>query len=225
MNPSNRKLTNAQVLEIRTQFRDGAQQKILAIRFGVGPTSIAGIIRGDHYKDVPWPPSLSSSKGQRSLSDFPDYKFDSDGNVYSYKRNKKYGKKMRLWLSKKKYFMVPIRDSHGKQRLCRVNRIICMVFNGPPPSPRHQARHLNGDRIDNRAVNLAWGTQSQNELDKRKHGTNQVGEKVSSSKLTEDVVRKIRNSKQSSRKLAVKYGVSQPTILNVINRKTWKHVQ
>jgi len=224
MNSVNRKLTNEQVLAIRTKFRDGAKQKSIGLQFGVNQTCISGIITGKTYKDVGWPPSLSSGQDRRSLPEYPGYEFDADGNAYSYKYNKRYGKIMRLWPNHKGYLTVPLVTANGKHKNLRVNRIICLLFNGPPPTPEHQARHMNGAEADNRAVNLKWGTPRQNSLDKAKHGTNPVGEKVSSSKLTEDMVKAIRASNQSSRKLAVKYGVSQPAIVHIINRKTWKHI-
>jgi hypothetical protein len=224
-NSVNRKLTNKQVLEIRTQFRDGVLQKVIGTKFGISQGNVSSIVIGLHYKDAPWPPSLSSNEDRRSLPDFPGYEFDNKGNAFSFKYNKRYGKKKRLWPdSKKGYLMVPLIDKNGKQHNKRVNRIICTLFNGPPPTIKHQAMHLNGMKTDNRAVNLVWGTQSENELDKKKHGTNPVGEKVRNSKLTENIVRQIRSSNESSHKLAIKYNVSQPNILNVIHRRTWKHV-
>lgn len=54
-----------------------------------------------------------------------------------------------------------------------VHRMVCTEFHGPPPLGT-EVRHLNGIKTDNRAVNLAWGTHSENERDKFGHGTRQV---------------------------------------------------
>jgi hypothetical protein len=51
-----------------------------------------------------------------------------------------------------------------------VHRLLCIAFHGDPPTPTHQARHLNGVRTDNRVDNLAWGTPSQNVQDMLRHG-------------------------------------------------------
>ena len=120
--------------------------------------------------------------------------------------------------------MVPLHTPEFKQYSVRVNRIICTLFNGPPPTPEHQARHLNGIKTDNRAVNLAWGTQRQNEVDKDRYGERHRGERMLNSKLTESIVKEIRTSLDSSRVLAKRYGVSQPAIYKARTRKTWKHV-
>lgn len=220
----NRKFNNTQILEIRTKYRDGILQREVAALLGVSPSDISGIVTGLYYKDAPWPPSLLSGKDCRSLPVFPGYRFDSDGNAYSFKNNKRYGHKIKLHPNSKGYLTVPLININGLQCRKRINRIICTLFHGLPPTPKHQARHLNGIKTDNRTVNLAWGTQGENELDKIKHGTKPVGEKVGSSKLTESMIKEIRASKQSSRQLAKKYGVSQPTIIYAINRRNWKHV-
>lgn len=214
-----RKLTNDQALEIRTLFRDGVQQKELSTRFEVDQTNISSIVTGLSYVDAPWPPSISSGQVRKRLPDFPGYEFDEKGNSYSFHLNKRYGRLMIPRPNHKGYLSITMTNKHKKPFLCRVNRIICTLFHGPPPSLKHQARHLNGCKRDNRAINLAWGTQKENEADKVRHGT------ISrTTKLTETIVREIRDSKDSSRKLAIKYDVSQPTILDIINRKTWKHV-
>ncbi len=62
--------------------------------------------------------------------------------------------------------------------LCRNNRVysknvhslVLLTFVGPLPEGGH-ARHINGNPADNRLVNLAYGTVSENMQDKRNHGT------------------------------------------------------
>ena len=171
MNPENRKLTSDQVFDIRTRYRDGTDQRALASQFSVDQTCISAIVIGKTYKDVGWPPSLSSGQDRKSLPEFPGYEFDAAGNAYSYKKHKRYGKIMKLRINDSGYFLVSLVNKHGKQKQCRVNRMICSAFNGLPPTSEHQARHMNGVQTDNRAINLEWGTQSQNELDKIRHGT------------------------------------------------------
>jgi len=51
----------------------------------------------------------------------------------------------------------------------RVNRLVALAFHGQP-EPGHVARHLDGDSSNNSAINLAWGTQADNERDKKRHG-------------------------------------------------------
>lgn len=56
-------------------------------------------------------------------------------------------------------------------RVLLVHKAVLEAFVGPAPSPRHHAAHDNGDKTDNRLVNLAWKVKEDNEADKRRHGT------------------------------------------------------
>jgi hypothetical protein len=58
----------------------------------------------------------------------------------------------------------------GKATNTKIHRLVCAAFNGEPPAGREIVRHLNDDRADNRAENLAWGTFADNVNDARKNG-------------------------------------------------------
>jgi hypothetical protein len=53
-----------------------------------------------------------------------------------------------------------------------VHVCVAGAFLGPRP-PGHQVRHLDGDPLNNRVENLAWGTPSENQHDKIQHGRHQ----------------------------------------------------
>jgi hypothetical protein len=59
---------------------------------------------------------------------------------------------------------------NGKLRFIFVHVLVLEAFVGPRP-PSHEARHLNGRRLDNRLSNLAWGSRAANQLDSVRHGT------------------------------------------------------
>lgn len=114
----------------------------------------------------------------------------------------------------------------GRQKIAMVHALVLLAFSGPAPAGM-EARHLNGDRLDNRASNLAWGTRQENADDRRRHGTIASGERQGSSKLTEaDVlrIRVLRADGMRMRDLADKFGVSRTCISHVMSRKTWRHV-
>jgi hypothetical protein len=59
----------------------------------------------------------------------------------------------------------------GKRINFDVHTFVCETYHGLRPEGL-EIRHLNGDRTDNRAENLAWGTKQQNQQDIKDHGRN-----------------------------------------------------
>lgn len=74
------------------------------------------------------------------------------------------------------YMQLSIATETGRKNRA-VHRLICQAFHGDPPSDAHEASHINGDKLDNRACNLAWKTHRENEADKRRHGTLLTGDR------------------------------------------------
>jgi hypothetical protein len=89
-------------------------------------------------------------------------------------------------------------------------------------------RHLNDDSSDNRAVNLARGTQKDNMADSIRNGTLQRGGSHYRAKLTDDKIREIRHldatGKFSQQELGLRFGVTFQMISLIVLRKSWKHV-
>lgn len=113
--------------------------------------------------------------------------------------------------------------TNGVRERKYVHHAVLEAFVGPCPDG-HLTRHLNNDPSDNRLSNLRWGTPLENMHDKRRHGTQQVGEEIHAAILSEDDVREIRQSSERSRYVAKRFGVHETTIHDVRRRKTWKHI-
>ncbi len=73
---------------------------------------------------------------------------------------------------------------------------------------------------------LFLGTHKDNMQDKIKKGrhVSSIGENNGKSKLTENDVRDIRQSKESAKILAEKYSINSDYVYLIKNRKRWKHV-
>lgn len=61
-------------------------------------------------------------------------------------------------------------------------------------------------------------------LSKKRHWA-KCGEEKKNSKLTEEMVREIRNSPLNGNQLSKKFGVNRRTVYDVLDGKTWKHVR
>jgi hypothetical protein len=114
----------------------------------------------------------------------------------------------------------------NKRKTIRVHVLVCETFHGPRPFG-HAVAHADGDRSNNRADNLRWATYTENEADKRAHGTAARGERQGLSQLTADKVREIRTraaAGETQRSLAHAFGVCKASIQTAISGKTWGHV-
>lgn len=70
---------------------------------------------------------------------------------------------------------------NGKRTRIAVHRLVAMWHLPERPSEMHQIRHLDGDKTNSHAENLAWGTAKQNADDREQHGRTSRGEKHSAS--------------------------------------------
>lgn len=72
---------------------------------------------------------------------------------------------------------------------------------------------------------LYLGDQAQNIQDQIAAGTLKRGSQVGTSKLTEDQIPNIRESKKPYKQLAAEYGVSVSNICSIVKGQSWKHVK
>ena len=164
----------------------------------------------------------------KNIDGFPGYQVSSQGQVRSWlpERNNaplpKEPRILKFLVTKAGYRQVNIyRD--GKRRVVRIPILVAEAFHGPRPQGL-VIRHLNGNRVDDRAVNLKWGTSQENSDDMRRHGTWLHGEPVHTSKLTETDVREILESNESNLSLGHKYGVTPGSICHIRKGRSWKHI-
>jgi len=129
----------------------------------------------------------------------------------------------------------PNRDNNGYVRvnLCRngqvtpyrVHFLVCQAFLGCPPDSRYEVNHKNGKKDDNQTSNLEWVTYSENLT----HAYRVLSRKrIRVSKLTSDQVRRIRElwatGDYTQTGLGKLFGISQVTVWEIINRRTWAHL-
>lgn len=58
----------------------------------------------------------------------------------------------------------------NSRRNFHVHRLVLLAHVGPPPTPKHQAAHNNGNREENLLTNLRWATVAENTTDRARHG-------------------------------------------------------
>lgn len=158
-----------------------------------------------------------------TVSDFEDlYEVSDLGHV----RRGPTGRILKPGIHPKGYCTVVL-SGRGKRMSVLIHRLVLEAFVGPRPDGL-EARHRDGDPTNNRLDNLLWGTSSDNENDKRRHGTMQYGERNGMTKLTEEQVREIISrhaNGESQRALAVAFGIRQPQVSRIVTGRRWGHLE
>lgn len=109
-----------------------------------------------------------------------------------------------------------------------LNRAVCWSFNGPPPTNKHFAAHLDGCPQNNKPNNLSWVTAKENSSHRIIHGTMKVGEDNHMSKLKNNNIKIILHKYKSGltmQKIADEFGMCINSIWNVIQGNTWRHIK
>lgn len=111
----------------------------------------------------------------------------------------------------------------GKQ--CGVHRLACIAAHGEPPSKGHQAAHDcgNGHLGCCNPRHLSWKTKAENQADRSRHGTHQLGEQNAVAKLTADAVREIRALRgvMPQADIGKRYGIQQVHVGRIQRRERW----
>lgn len=181
------------------------------------------------------PESNSVPNGFRKIPGFPRYAIDEHGTVLSVCPRNGKGKdrpwenaeRKSLKIDSHGYHRVNLYTADGVRREKTIHALVLETFVGPCPDGM-ECRHLDGNKTNNHKDNLAWGTRSENALDKVLHGTQQwVGEQNSKSKLAPADVLEIRRRAANGEKpasIANDFPVDHTSISKIILRKTWAHV-
>jgi len=102
--------------------------------------------------------------------------------------------------------------------------VVCEVYNGPRPTPDHEAAHSCGRGHDGCVTpkHLRWDTHAGNLADKAKHGTLYQGAAHHKAKLSKADAQYIIDSELAGVDLALYFNVS-PTAISYIRRgRNWK---
>jgi hypothetical protein len=152
---------------------------------------------------------------------WPQYEVSRLGDLRQARTQKPVGQ----WLSDRGYALA--RFSRPR-RLVRVHRLVAEAF-VPNPNDYPTVNHLNNNRSDNRAENLAWCTQAENlahaEAQGRMCRDYWVGKRSPNAVLNDRQVFEIRqlyaDGDTSWADLGRQFGVSKRTIGKIVRRETY----
>ncbi|SHM46639.1 HNH endonuclease [Pseudomonas asturiensis] len=173
----------------------------------------------------------------RTVSEFPHYEICEDGRLRSYRR------KARSWrnpqsdirpepvevpgsITSKGYVAFILRkEGSTKPHRRLAHRLVALAFI-PNPSGFSDVAHNDGDPGNNCVLNLRWDTHRANQMDMRKHGTMQDGERCITAKITEAQAAEIRRRSSTEgrgvgRRLAAEFGLSPAQISRIASGTRW----
>jgi hypothetical protein len=119
---------------------------------------------------------MANDEVWKSIPGYKQYEVSNLGNVRSVDRWVRFGKTESLRFTKGQVIRKCINNNGYEQvTLCRetgrhVHHLVLLAFVGPRPNGM-EALHGDGNKANNRLDNLRYGTRSENQHDRAKHGT------------------------------------------------------
>jgi len=174
------------------------------------------------------------------ISEYPDYEVSNYGRVRTKSRLVRYThavtKKEHFRKTESKFLKIQYNNRTG-YKFCQLyldkkmyNRTIhTLVANTFILNELNYevVNHKDGNKHNNTVENLEWCTNAYNHEHATKTGLKAKGEKIKSSKLTEQCVYAIKYflaKGVSHSDISKAFNVSRPTISLIYQNKTWKHV-
>jgi len=158
----------------------------------------------------------------KEIEGFEGYQVSNLGRVKSFKKSTK-----GVILKQSNtipYLQVTLCSSSERKNLT-VHRLVCKAFNNNPcPSKQTYVNHIDGNPLNNAAINLEWCTPKEN----HEHAQQvlKVGLK-NNRKLSDADVLTIRwmcNNGSKFSHIAREFGVSHKCVTNIVKRKTFKEL-
>ena len=154
------------------------------------------------------------------------YSSTDEGEIISTRRYPS-GKQLSGYVNEDGYLTVTITADDGVKRKTLVHRLVATAFLGPCPTEDHLVRHLDGDQLNNRPSNLAWGTELTNFHDAVGHGTRQLSPsgkgRVMDEGTVTDVIRNLALGLTGVQVSGIT-GVSTAQVSRIKNGHRWRHL-
>lgn len=166
----------------------------------------------------------------KNIKSFPGYKVSNYGEIRSHRRKNPIILSKRI--NKKGYYYVNLMDSTSKTTMYRsvlVHSLVASTFLRKSNN-NLCVNHLDGDKLNNKVSNLEWVTNKRNSEHAFKLGlvSGRKGNLCNLSKLNAKQVLKIRllkgKSNLSYNDVALIFNVTKSTIIQIVQRKIWKHI-
>lgn len=164
----------------------------------------------------------SSGVMRRAVDGFPAYEITTEGRVFS--THGAVARELNPSTDAKGYLGLTICAEGRRRRKVRIHRLVAETFI-PNPLGLPCVRHLDGNPVNNRVDNLAWGTYRDNEADKLQHGTWDLRRNGKLSARDREIARRLQGLSVPQKVIAEALGVSRSTITRLVNGTIWENDQ
>ena len=162
----------------------------------------------------------------KTIHGFSGYEASTHGRLRSLNYKRTGEVKVLKPSSSEGYYKTMLKDDLGKYRSYGVHKFVCLAFYGLRPEGL-EINHKDGNKLNNSPINLEYITRSANIQHAYDNGlmSAKVGSSNGMAKLNEQQVKEIREHAANSgryygrKELAIKYGVSECTIKEVVTRR------
>jgi len=155
------------------------------------------------------------------------YSVSNHGRVKSLPRLTTRGKILKLFPVGRynKYLQLSL-YKNGIGKIHKVHRLVLFAFRGSP-SEGMEGSHIDDDTLNCYLSNLIWETKIDNMKRTRNRRFYTQGRKNGNSKIEDKDIYDINlryASGELQKDIAKSYGITQPTISGIVNRKSWRHI-
>jgi hypothetical protein len=125
---------------------------------------------------------------------------------------------LKHYIDPKGYYYVYL-WKNSKRTMFKVHVLVKLAFTGPKPE-RYEVRHLDNTKINNILFNLVYGTRSDNQIDKYRHGT--MPTKINKDQAKE--IRRLRDEGMPCKDIAKMFNVTDQLVSRVCLKQIWRHI-
>lgn len=153
----------------------------------------------------------------KKVPGFSNLLANSNGEVFEKTRDGKIVllKTMESGTSVGSYFVTPVKDDDGKNKIPGIHQLVCLAFHGEKPSSdsQYDVNHIDGNKHNNKPDNLEWVTHSENMLHALQNGLRNDNIKVTAKNVKDGTVREFYSIIEFSRA----WGTSRHLAKNLIS--------
>ncbi|MFA7142910.1 MAG: HNH endonuclease signature motif containing protein [Candidatus Dojkabacteria bacterium] len=160
----------------------------------------------------------------KKIKDYPNYEINEDGVIVSLHRKEKIRLKE---LPTRKGYLQVVLCKDGKKHKKFVHRLVAQTFLDNPKNKPY-VNHIDGNKTNNRLINLEWVTASENKIHSNTIHTSRRGSQIKNTKLTDNIVKEILKhfkETESFKEVQNKFSdYKESTLRSIVSGENWKHV-